>query len=221
MQVDISKSKQNSAAEHTAQKKLVVHPNCQLFARKLGQCDREELIRDLPAKIKQFYPIINPDDDATMYDEVYTMLNEALLKKSHKFRVFYFLNLFLSSSKVPAYIIAAYVKRLSRLSLKAKNRSLVCILKLVGNVFMRHPILIILRDRVDTIATDIGTNSDKCTIRQWLDLDPFNPYECNLKSSNALESCIWELMPHRFHEHPRVADAAQYLGETKVPEMEF
>lgn len=194
---------------------------CKTLVKRLKECDLENICKN-PSLMLKFYPIRDPDNQLSIFDEVYYLVNESLLAKTYRSRIFYFLNTLLSSTKVPAYIIASYIKRLSRLTLQAKPRTLVTVLRLVGNLFIRHPMLIFLRDRVDDKAHEIELISDSCTLKSWLEADPFNIEETrNLKLTNAMESCIWELMPLRFHRHPKVAEAASYLGDSNLPEMEF
>lgn len=188
--------------------------------QRLKQCDLEK-VRSNPAIMLRYYPIRNPDMENTIFDEVYGLINESLLNKTYKFRIFYFLNTFLSSTKVPAHVIAAYMKRLSRMSLEAKPRSLVAILRIVNNLLSRHPTLMFLRDRVDEKAREMEISTDTCTLRNWLASDPFVLDEIHdLKATSAMDSSIWELMPLRFHEHPSIAKEAQYLGEKSAPDME-
>lgn len=196
-------------------------PNeCRVLIQRLKQCDLKEMTAN-PSLMIKFYPIRNPDSKATIFEEAFCILNEELLKKSFKFRVFYFLNTFLSSTKVPAHVVAAYIKRLSRLSLYSKPRCLVAILMMIHNLFARHPTLIFLRDRVDEKARALGSNCDKCTLRVWLDTDAFDMNQLkNLEATKAMASCIWEVMFLRFHEHPKVAREAKFLGESGVPELE-
>lgn len=193
---------------------------CRLLVQRLRGCDLEEICTN-PSLMLKYYPIRDPDNEATVFDEIYCILNENLMKKSYKFRVFFFLNIFLSSTKVPAYIIAAYIKKLARLSLGAKPRTLVAILRLVNNLFMRHPVLMFLRNRVDDKARVLELHSNTCTLRQWLEKDPFDPSQvADLKRTNAMDTCIWELMPLRFHEHRKVSEAASFLGESSPPDIE-
>lgn len=191
------------------------------LVKRLKELDIDEISRN-PSSMLKCYPIRDPDKETTVFDEVYCLVNQALMAKSYKFRLFYFLNTFLSSTKVPAYVIAAYMKKLSRLTLDAKPKSLVIILRLIGNLLIRHPVLMVLRDRVDDRARELEIKSDQCTLKDWLDNDPFDNDEViNLKSSNALESYLWELLPLRFHRHPKVAKAASYLNHKTPPDMEF
>lgn len=184
---------------------------CKLLIKRLKECDLEAVERN-PTLVLQYYPIRNPDKEETIFDEVYCIISETLLLKSYRFRVFLFLNTFLSSSKVPAYVIAAYLKRLSRITLNAKPRSLVAILEIIENIYTSHPVLHVLRDRVDDKAREMELSSNICTIQSWIESDPFDAREVNdLKKTRAMDSCIWELMPLRFHWHPKVKRAASFL----------
>lgn len=184
---------------------------CKTLIKRLKECDLEVVERN-PTLMLQYYPIRNPDKEETIFDEVYCLLNETLLLKNYRFRVFLFLNTFLSSIKVPAYVIAAYMKRLSRMTLNAKPRSLVAILGIVENLIVSHPVLQVLRSRVDERAREMELVSGTCTIKSWLDSDPFDAKVVNdLKRTNAMDSCIWEMMPLRYHWHPKVRRAASFL----------
>jgi U3 small nucleolar RNA-associated protein 19 len=195
-------------------------PNeCKVLIQRLRQCDLKEIVAN-PSIMIKFYPIRNPDSKITVFEEVYCVVNEELLKKTYKFRVFFFLNTFLSSTKIPAHVVAAYIKRLARLSFCSRPRSLVAILRIIHNLFVRHPTLIFLRDRVDERAREL-VKGPECTLRTWLDMDTFKANETkDLSATNAMDSCVWEVMMLRYHEHPRVAKEAKFLGEQGVPEME-
>lgn len=193
---------------------------CGTLVQRLKSCDLEK-IRKNPSEMLKYYPIRDPDNESTIFDEVYCLVNEALLTKSYRSRIFYFLNTFLSSTKVPAYVIASYIKRLSRLTLPARPKTLVMILRLIGNLFVRHPTLMFLRDRVDQQARKMELKQATCTLREWKNEDPFDQNQMDLRKSNAMDSCIWELMPLRFHRHPKVAEAATFLKEPDMLEMEL
>lgn len=193
--------------------------NCKVLIQRL-KCYKTEEISHNPSLIIKCYPVRDPDDESTIFDEVYCLVKENLLTKAYRFRVFYFLNTFLSSTKVPAYVIAAYMKRLSRLSLQAKPRTLLTIIKIVKNLLVRHPVLLVLRDRVDETARELESElrATSCTLRTWLERDPFNLDETSdLKNTRAMDSCLWEMMPLRYHCLPKIAKASSFLGESEAP----
>lgn len=194
---------------------------CETIIKRLKGCELDEILNN-PTQMLKLYPVRNPDSETTIFDEMYCLVNEGLLKRSYRYRFFFFLNTFLSSTKLPAHIVAAYMKRLSRLTLQARPRTLVILLKLIGNLIVRHPVLNFLKNRVDERARELEVASKTCTLRMWLEDDPFDPTETkDLKATKAMDSSIWEVMPLRFHRHPKVASAALYLGKLEVPDMEF
>lgn len=190
--------------------------NCKRLVKRLGKLensDIEQLCRN-PSLVIAYYPVRDPYSESSIFAEVYCLVNETLLTKTYRFRLFYFLNTFLSSTKVPAYVIATYMKRLSRLSLQAEYPTLLTIIKIVKNLLVRHPVLLVLRDRVDERAREMESKSPNCTLREWLENDPFNPDETSdLQGTRAMDSCLWEMMPLRFHSHPKIAKASSYLGK--------
>lgn len=192
-----------------------------VLIQRLRECESEQIISN-PSLMLKFYPIRDPDNEKTIFDEVYSELNEDLLLKKYRFRFLYFLNTLLSSSKVPGYVIATYMKRLSRLSLSAKPKMLAAILKLVGNLLLRHPTLLILRDRVDELARRMESSSPECTLRMWLNEDPFKvDPDISTKDTRAMESSLWELMPLRYHENPKIIQLASYLNSTSTIDIEY
>ena len=55
------------------------------------------------------------------------------------FRFFHLSDLFLRSPLLPEYLVAAFVKRLSRLALTAPANTLPMVLQFLGNLLIRHP----------------------------------------------------------------------------------
>lgn len=192
---------------------------CKVFVERLKNFELADAEYN-PGAIVKFYPLQNPDNDATIFDEVYSLIDRRVQNKVYKFKLFFFINVLLSSTKVPAYVVAAYIKRLSRLTLNAKPRTLVTILHIVGNLMIRHPMLWSMRDKVIELARKYDTT--ECTLQQWIDQDPFDCDESkDLKKTKAIDSSIWELMPLRYHKHAKVAAAAAYLNQQALPDMEF
>lgn len=193
----------------------------QVFLERLRNTEASAIITNSNA-VLSLYPIRDPTSELTVFDEVYRHLNEKLLTKPYRFKFLYFLDTLLSSTKVPSYIIATYIKRLSRLTLTAKPKTLFVIVKLVGNLFLRHPVLLFLRDQVDEIARIKESESNTCTLNDWLKQDPFDVNQTeNLKDAKAMTSCIWEMMPIRYHENRRIASTASYLSSPDMLDIEF
>ncbi|XP_078277959.1 nucleolar complex protein 4 homolog [Rhinoraja longicauda] len=87
------------------------------------------------------------------YTKLYSLLEPSVLHVKYRARFFHLLNIFLSSSHLPAYLVAAFIKRLSRLALTAPPDSLLMVIPLICNLLRRHPSCHILLHRpTDTPA---------------------------------------------------------------------
>ncbi|XP_071672050.1 nucleolar complex protein 4 homolog isoform X2 [Patagioenas fasciata] len=99
---------------------------------------------------------------------------------------------------LPAYLVAAFLKRLSRLALTAPPEALLMILPFICNLFRRHPACRVLVHRPDG-PRDVSE-------------DPYVMEEEEPSESRALESCLWEIQTLQNHYHPEVAKAAAVLS---------
>ncbi|KAF8761080.1 CBF/Mak21 family [Rhizoctonia solani] len=106
-------------------------------------------------------------------------------------------DIFLSSTHLPAAILASFIKRLARLSLTAPPAAIIMIIPFVYNVLKRHPALMVMIHRVDDEA----------------ELDPFDEKETSPLRTNALESSLWELVSHRDHYLSSVSTLAKIFSE--------
>ncbi|XP_045700380.1 nucleolar complex protein 4 homolog isoform X2 [Phyllostomus hastatus] len=108
------------------------------------------------------------------------------------------------ASHLPAYLVAAFAKRLARLALTAPPEALLLVLPFVCNLLRRHPACRVLVHRPR------GPE---------LDADPYDPDEEDPAKSRALESSLWELQALQRHYHPEVSKAAGVINQVlSVPE---
>ena len=56
----------------------------------------------------------------------------------YRARFFYMADIFLSSSHLPGYLVAAFIKRLSRMALSAPANALLVVFPFIGNLLIRH-----------------------------------------------------------------------------------
>ncbi|XP_075840208.1 LOW QUALITY PROTEIN: nucleolar complex protein 4 homolog [Microtus pennsylvanicus] len=106
---------------------------------------------------------------------------------------------------LPAYLVAAFAKRLARLALTAPPEALLMILPFICNLLRRHPACRVMVHRPQGIE---------------LDADPYDPVEKDSARSHALESCLWELQTLQQHYHPEVSRAARVINQVlSVPEV--
>uniref|UniRef100_A0A452QE23 Nucleolar complex associated 4 homolog n=1 Tax=Ursus americanus TaxID=9643 RepID=A0A452QE23_URSAM len=139
------------------------------------------------------------------YRKLYGLLDPSVFHVKYRARFFHLADLFLSSSHLPAYLVAAFAKRLSRLALTAPPEALLMVLPFICNLLRRHPACRVLVHR------PLGPE---------LDADPYDPDEEDPAKSRALESSLWELQALQRHYHPDVSQAASVINQAlSVPEV--
>lgn len=77
-----------------------------------------------------------------VYGKLYRMFEPEIFHTKYKARLFYLADLFLSSTHLPGALVAAFAKRTSRLALTAQVPDVIIILRFVGNLLIRHNVLI-------------------------------------------------------------------------------
>uniref|UniRef100_H3BGV2 Nucleolar complex associated 4 homolog n=1 Tax=Latimeria chalumnae TaxID=7897 RepID=H3BGV2_LATCH len=128
------------------------------------------------------------------YKKLYNLLDPSVFHVKYRARFFHLANLFLSSTHLPVYLVAAFVKRLARLSLTAPPQVLLMVVPFICNLIRRHPTCRLLLHRP--------------TAPQNLLDDPYLMEEEDPTKCRALESSLWELKTLQKHYHPDVASAA-------------
>ncbi|PIL23679.1 hypothetical protein GSI_13428 [Ganoderma sinense ZZ0214-1] len=138
-------------------------------------------------------------DYPSFYTRLYSFLERDMLHLKHRARFFRLTELFLSSTHLPANLVASFVKRLSRLSLTAPPAAVIMLIPFTYNMLRRHPALMAMIHRTDD---DAG-----------VECDGFLVAEPNPTLTNALESSLWELYSHRQHYHASVSTLAKIFEE--------
>ncbi|KAJ7167536.1 CBF/Mak21 family-domain-containing protein [Mycena filopes] len=136
-------------------------------------------------------------DYPSFYTKLYAFLDRDVLHSKHRARFFRLTELFLSSTHIPATILASFIKRLSRLSLSAPPAAVIMIIPFTYNVLKRHPALMAMIHRPDA-----GSSAD-----------PFDAAEPNPLLTHALESSLWELNSHREHYLSGVSTLSRIFSE--------
>ena len=144
-------------------------------------------------------------DYPNFYTKLYSLLEPNIFHAKYKPRFFMLLNLFLSSTHLPEYLIAAFIKKMSRLSLVAPTHSLVLIIKFIANLLVRFPSLRKLTNNPDVSGVDS---------------DPFVMDEKEPSSSKASESSLWEIATLKHHVIPFISKAAQFV-DRNPPDIEY
>ncbi|KAM0735944.1 Nucleolar complex protein 4-like protein B [Formica fusca] len=142
-----------------------------------------------------------------IFTKLYSMFEPEIFHTKYKARLFYLSDLFFSSTHLPEALVAAFAKRLARLTLVAPPEDILIILLFVGNLLLRHPGLKRLIDHPQggEVASGAG--------------DPFLIEERDPLLSNALLSSLWEIRALQWHILPSIASAARFIREP-LPSVE-
>lgn len=124
-------------------------------------------------------------DYPAFYTRLYALLDASVLHTRYRSRFMRMLDTFLASMLLPVAIVASFVKRLSRLSLRATPAALIEIIPFIWNLLKRHPSCMQMIHR--------EWQHDHLALGPSAVQDPFDPYEPNPLHTRALESSLWEI----------------------------
>ncbi|KAK1356418.1 nucleolar complex protein 4-like [Heracleum sosnowskyi] len=151
------------------------------------------------------------------YEKLYVLLEPSIFMAKHRGKFFQLLDSCLKSPLLPAYLAAAFAKKLSRLSLSAPPSGGLIIVALIHNLLRRHPSIncLVHRDGNVTVhddpserkeaydhAKDSSASKDVSSIKPGF--DQFNE-ETDPKKTNAMRSSLWEIDTLRHHYCPPVS----------------
>ena len=135
-------------------------------------------------------------DYSSFYEKLYSLLDSNLLHSKYRSRFFRLLDTFMSSTHLPAALVASFIKRLARLALHGPPAGIVVVIPWIYNMFMIH-------------RESRGTSSIEET---GMD-DPFDMDEPDPMFTEAIESSLWEIESLQSHYHPNVATLAKIISE--------
>jgi len=138
-------------------------------------------------------------DYPSFYTRLYAFLDRDVLHLKQRARFFRLTELFLSSTHLPASLLASFVKRLSRLSLAAPPAAIIMIIPLTYNLLKRHPSLMGMIHRTQDVDGPF--------------IDSFLPDEANPNITNAIDSSLWEIYSHKQHYDSAVSTLARIFEE--------
>ncbi|KAM8829174.1 nucleolar complex protein 4 homolog [Spinachia spinachia] len=133
-------------------------------------------------------------DYPDFYKKLYNLLEPSVFHVKYRARFFHLADVFLSSSHLPVYLVAAFAKRLARLALTAPPTALLIVLPFIYNLIRRHPSCRVLMHKPSTQDESVE--------------DPYLMEEEDPAQCRALESSLWEVKTLQNHYHPDVAKAA-------------
>ncbi|KAJ1666408.1 Maturation and nuclear export of 40S ribosomal subunits interacting protein [Coemansia sp. RSA 1813] len=141
------------------------------------------------------------------YEKLYALLDRNLFHVKYRARFFRLLEVFLASSHLPAYLIAAFAKRISRLALSAPPSGAVIAIPMVYNLLKAHPSCMVLIHRMP--GFDSETGEQKVTE----EIDPYVSTELDPAKCMALQSSLWELATLQHHYYANIATLANIFNE--------
>ena len=137
------------------------------------------------------------------YQKLYSMLDAQLLHSKHRSRFFRLLDTFLSSTHLPATLVASFIKRMSRLAVNAPPSAIVVIVPWMYNLLRSHPTCTFMIHR--TSLDEDFEDGEYC--------DPYDMEEPNPTMTDAIDSSLWEIHMLQSHYHPNVATVCKIISE--------
>jgi len=128
----------------------------------------------------------------SFYDKLYSLVTPDAFSSRHRNQLFRLVNLALTSVRVPAYVVAGFIKRVARVLLLAPAPTFYFALPFVRQLFQRHPNCLPLIHRTDG-AEELFDGKD-----------PFDPFEDKLDKCRAIDSTLWELCVLERHYIPAI-----------------
>ncbi|XP_052191931.1 protein NUCLEOLAR COMPLEX ASSOCIATED 4 isoform X2 [Diospyros lotus] len=156
-------------------------------------------------------------DYPNFYEKLYALLVPSIFMARHRAKFFELLDTCLRSPLLPAYLAAAFAKKLSRLSLSVPPSGASIIVALIHNLLRRHPSINCLvhwedgdptaradaRDAKDSEREKSSTSLEVSAKEQGI--DHFNITEVNPIKANAMKSSLWEIDTLHHHYCPFVS----------------
>jgi U3 small nucleolar RNA-associated protein 19 len=146
-------------------------------------------------------------DYPSFYKKLYSLLDSEILHSKHRSRFFRLLDTFLASTHLPAALVASFLKRLSRLTLNAPPAGVVAVVPWIYNILKKHPACTFMIHRVPR-----DPEAKELLEKEGMD-DPFIDDEEDPMETNAIDSCLWEIVTLQSHYHPNIATLAKIISE--------
>ena len=139
------------------------------------------------------------------YAKLYALLDRNVLHVRYRSRFLRLLDVFMSSTHLPAALVASFLKRLSRHCLFAPPAAIVAVLPLIYNLLKRHPsCMVLIHRRLDEDEEDSYSAERD---------DPFKADESSPYLTNAIDSSLWELSALSSHASATVSTLAKVFSQ--------
>ncbi|XP_050411209.1 nucleolar complex protein 4 homolog [Patella vulgata] len=137
-------------------------------------------------------------DYPDFYKKLYALFDPIIFHAKYRARFFHLADLFLSSTHLPAYLVAAFAKKLARLCLTGPASGIRIAITFILNLLKRHPNCQVLLGRLDG-PSEIPN-------------DPYIFEETDPAKCKAMESYLWEIKTLQTHYCPEVVLAANKIN---------
>jgi U3 small nucleolar RNA-associated protein 19 len=136
-------------------------------------------------------------DYPNFYTKLYALFDGSIMHAKYRSRFFRLVDLFLSSSHLPAAVTASFIKKMARLALFAPPAAVVATVPFIYNQLKRHPTCMKMIHNPDGKAGQ----------------DPFDEHEEDPLLTNAIDSSLWEIDTLQSHYHPNVSTLAKIMSQ--------
>ncbi|KAL3068361.1 hypothetical protein niasHT_030652 [Heterodera trifolii] len=137
-------------------------------------------------------------DHPNFYAEVYKIMHTNICYSNYAQKFFDLVDLIMSSSHIPTYVVCPFTKKLCRLLLFAPAHCQLPLIQLIKNLFCRHP----------TVHSVLIDRPQPTTFEN----DPYDEQELDLQKSRATDSSLWELKAIQWHWHDKVSAKANFVN---------
>ncbi|KAI9595054.1 CBF/Mak21 family-domain-containing protein [Syncephalis fuscata] len=141
------------------------------------------------------------------YKKLYALFDRNLMHVKYRARFFRLAAIFLASTHLPAYLAAAFIKRMARLTLSAPPSGIAIIIPFIYNLLRQHPSCIVLIHRIP------GQDEQEVSTISGLDADPYNYNEEDPAKCQAIHSSLWEIQALDNHYYANVGTLSQIFSQ--------
>ncbi|KAK5127010.1 hypothetical protein LTR85_008369 [Meristemomyces frigidus] len=152
-------------------------------------------------------------DYPEFYTKLYSLLDDDVMHSKHRSRFFRLLDTFMSSTHLPAAMVASFIKRLARLSLQAPPGAIVWVVPWVYNMLKAHPACTFMLHRPYHPAHSVYDKNNPKWRDEGMPNHTFSMSVPDPSHTGAIDSSLWELQTLESHYHPNVATLAKILSE--------
>ncbi len=137
-------------------------------------------------------------DFPEFYSRLYSLFEPSLFYTKYRNRFWKLALVFLCSAYLPAYLVAAFIKKIARLMLGAPPGGCISAMIFIWNLLQRHPecrILIHRPQKEDKRLLLLGVTNveETAPLEECQGYDPYDMKEKDPLKAKAMDSCLWEL----------------------------